>query len=125
MSRQSAAAMAMAVIGPTGIETVARAAPPETLTEEQREIWLTIVNRMPANWFPAETHCLLEQYCRHVTRARRVAQLLAALEASREFEPSDYQKLLHEEARQTTTIAMLAMKMRLAQQALDDGNEQQ
>src|SRR5262245_49401553 len=110
MARESSAAIAMATIGPTGIEQVGRAPPPDNLTEEQREVWLTIVNRMPADWFPAETHDLLAQYCRHVTRARRIAELLTRMEARPEIDGAEYRQLLSEESRQSTMMCSLATR---------------
>ena len=59
----------------------ARPEPPEELTEEQAAEWRAVVDRLPADWFPRETHGLLAQYCRHVVSARRVARLLEELDA--------------------------------------------
>jgi hypothetical protein len=53
------------------------------LTDEQATEWWAVVNRLPADWFPRETHALLIQYCRHVVSARRVAQLLTQAESAR------------------------------------------
>jgi hypothetical protein len=46
----------LAVIGPSGIETVRRPEPPDELTDEQATEWRAIVNRLGADWFPRETH---------------------------------------------------------------------
>ena len=34
--------------------------------------WCAVVNRMPADWFPRETHGMLVQYCRLIVGARRL-----------------------------------------------------
>src|SRR5262245_797932 len=72
--RQSTAALS--VIGPDGVETVRRPEPPDELTAEQAEEWRSIVNRLPADWFPRETLAMLAQYCRHVVHARRIVELI-------------------------------------------------
>jgi hypothetical protein len=56
--------------GPTPIylHSNARPEPPEDLTEEQAAEWSAVVDRLPADWFPRETHGLLARYCRHGSR---------------------------------------------------------
>jgi hypothetical protein len=78
--RKSAASLSVSLASP--VETIARPDAPYDLTDEQIAEWWAVVNRMPADWFPRETHAMLAQYCRHVVNARRVAQLIAAHEAS-------------------------------------------
>jgi hypothetical protein len=55
----------------------ARPEPPGDLTEAQAAEWRADVDRLPADWFPRETHGLLAQYWRHVCTAQRFAQMLA------------------------------------------------
>jgi phage terminase small subunit len=67
---------------------------PAELTAEQADEWRAIVKRMPGNWFTRETHPLLVQYCRTITRLRQLAFQLGnafgrvALQFSRRFTPS-------------------------------------
>jgi hypothetical protein len=63
----------------------ARPEPPADLTEEQAAEWEAVVARLPADWFPRESHGLLAQYCRHVCTARRLARMLAEVEAAPEL----------------------------------------
>jgi len=51
-----------------------RPAAPDSLTAEQRAVWEDTVTRLPADWFPRETHPLLSEYCKAVTRAAFVGQ---------------------------------------------------
>lgn len=102
------------------LETVARPDAPYDLTDEQSDEWWAVVNRMPADWFPRETHAMLAQYCRHVVRARRIAQLLNAAEGGKEFDVKEYRDLLRSEEEQSRAIASLATRMRLSQQATYD-----
>jgi hypothetical protein len=116
--RKSAASLA--VIGPGGIQTVRRPDPPADLTVEQAKEWRAVVNRLPAEWFPRETHGLLAQYCRHVIRARRLAQAIEVAEGRDEFDFKEWRDLLRAEEEQSRAIASLATKMRLSQQSLYD-----
>jgi hypothetical protein len=87
------------------------------LTDEQSEEWWAVVNRMPADWFPRETHGMLAQYCRHVVSARRVAQLIDQETASEQFDVDRYDQLLRMQEREGRAISSLATRMRISQQA--------
>ena len=118
MPRQSAAALS--VISAEGIVTIRRPEPPEELTDEQAQEWRAIINRLPADWFPRETHGMLVQYCRHVVASRRVAQLIAAHEASENFDTEDYDRLLKMQEREGRAISSLATRMRISQHSTYD-----
>lgn len=111
---------ALSIIGPAGIETIRRPDPPDVLNDEQSEEWRKIVNRLPADWFPSETHGLLEQYCRHLVRARRLAQAIDAAESADPFDVKLYRDLLRSEEQQSHVIATLSSKMRISQQSTYD-----
>src|SRR3546814_80496 len=87
--RKSAAELAL----PAVTAEIQRPDAPYDLTDEQTEEWWAVVNRMPADWFPRETHALLGNYCRHVVMARRVAQLIQAAEKAEELDISEYDRL--------------------------------
>jgi hypothetical protein len=111
---------ALTVIGPGGVETIRRPEPPPELTDEQAEEWTSVVTRLPADWFPRETHAMLSQYCRHIVRARRIAKLIEATERCAEFDVKEYRDLLRSEEEQSRAIASLATKMRISQQTTYD-----
>lgn len=115
--RKSAASLAVAV---SPLETVPRPDAPYDLTDEQAQEWWAVVNRLPADWFPRETHATLAQYCRHVVRARRLAQLIDAAEKSAEFDLKEYRELLASEEVQSRAMSSLATRMRMTQQATFD-----
>jgi hypothetical protein len=117
---QAQASQGLTVIGGNGIEAVRRPDPPCGLTDEMAHEWRTIVNRLPADWFPAETHGMLAQYCTHIVRARRVRDALNRLESSEDFDPVEYRQLLASEAKQSREISNLAVRMRLAQSTTHD-----
>ena len=119
--RTSAAALEVAVLGK--VEAVQRADAPYDLTDEQTEEWWAVVNRLPADWFPRETHGVLAQYCRHVIAARRVAQLVAAEEAG-EFDLDRYDQLLRMQEREGRALSSLATRLRITQQATVDKRTQ-
>lgn len=116
--RTSAAALAVVTVGK--IETVQRPDAPYDLTDEQTDEWWAIVNRMPADWFPRETHGMLSQYCRHVVSARRVAQLIEQAMEAEAFDVDAYNQLLIMQEREGRALSSLATRMRLSQQTTYD-----
>lgn len=113
--RVSAAALAVSPLTP--IERVERQKPPHDLTDEEVEIWSDVVNSEPADWFTRGTRPLLAQYCRHVIGAKRVAELIEKATSDPKLSIIDYDRLLHMQERESRTVAMLATKMRISQQA--------
>jgi hypothetical protein len=113
--RKSAASLE--VISYSDADVVRRPDPPAELTEEEAEEWKSVVGRLPAHWFLAETHQLLAQYCRHVVGARRVAQLIQQAEAADEFDIMQYARLLRLQELQSKAMVTLATKMRMTQQS--------
>lgn len=116
--RASAASMEVSKVAP--IETIQRPDAPYDLTDEQAAEWWAIVNRMPADWFPRETHGMISQYCRHVVAARRVAQLIAQAEKEKKLDVDHYDKLLKMQEREGRAISSLATRMRISQQSTFD-----
>src|SRR5690625_1694999 len=90
---------------------------PGELTPEQADVWNEVVDALPADWFPAETHPLLIQYCRHTIEARRIAQLIDQECAREELDVATYAALLRMQARETTALKSMASSMRLSQQS--------
>ena len=116
--RKSAASGELVAV--SAVQTIARPDAPYDLTDEQADEWRSVVDRLPADWFPRETWPILTQYCRHVVTARRVAQLIDAEMKSPEFDVGRYSDLLKMAQRESQVIASLATKMRLSQQATYD-----
>jgi hypothetical protein len=113
-------ASSLTISAATPLETIQRPDAPYDLTDEETEEWWAVVNRMPADWFPRETHGLLSQYCRHVVRARRISQLIAAEEKDDTFSVDRYDKLLNMQTRESRILSSLATRMRISQQASFD-----
>ena len=118
--RKSAAGELIRLVQPLAqpIELVPRPRPPADITTEESEIWTAVVNRLPADWFPAETLPMLAQYCRHTIQARRVGQLIEQAVAGSELAVDDYDKLLRMQERESRAIATLATRMRFSQHSL-------
>jgi hypothetical protein len=94
---------------------------PYDLTDEQVDEWRAVVNRMPADWFPRETHGMLSQYCRHIVSARRIAQLIErAMKSKKAFDVDAYNQLLIMQEREGRALSSLATRMRISQQAAYD-----
>lgn len=130
--RKSTASLQIATA--SRIQTIERPNCPHDLNDEESEVWFTVVNRLPADWFPDETHPILSQYCRATVQARRVAELIE--QATSDIDPETksptltvaaYDRLLKMQVRQSASIAMLATKMRISQQATTNhrGNKKQ
>lgn len=116
--RGKISAAALSVVTP--IRAIRRPEPPAELTPEQIVEWRAVVNRLPADWFPRETHGMLAQYCRHIVSARRVAQLIAAHEESEKFTVEEYDRLLKMQEREGRAISSLATRMRISQHSTYD-----
>lgn len=113
--RQSAASLEIAPVGP--VETIQRPDAPYDLTDEQSEEWWAIVNRMPADWFPRETHAMLADLCRHIVKSRRIAQLVQDAESAEELDVGLLDKLYKMAERESRAITSLSTKTRISQQA--------
>jgi hypothetical protein len=102
--RTSAAELTVAALAT--IERVQRPDAPYSLTDEQADIWRQIANRMPAEWFPAETHSMLESLCCHIARKRKIEQLLTAAEGTNPFDTKNYNDLALMAERESRVIAI-------------------
>lgn len=116
--RKSAAALAVASV--SIVATMERPKCPHDLSDEESEIWWSVVNRLPADWFPDETHPLLAQYCRHVVQSRRIAELIERASGDPDLAISAYDRLLKMQERESRAIASLSTKMRISQQTTYD-----
>lgn len=105
---------------PIDVELRKRPAPPEwlNLSKEEVEIWEAVVDRMPVDWFPAETFPMLGQYCTHTITARRLAEKVARF--PEHGTDRDYNRLLIMHERESRIIRTLATSMRLTQQSFYD-----
>ena len=108
---------ALAIVHGSAISAIDRPEPLAELTNEQRIEWILVVNSLPADWFPDETHKVLAQYCRHAVASRHVSQMVEQLEAGKDIDVSEYDKLLKMQERESRILVSLATKMRMTQQA--------
>lgn len=115
-SRGRVSAAALSVISSSGIEQIRRPAPPASLSGQAADEWKAIVNRMPPDWFPRETHGLLVQYCRLIVRASQIAELMS----TKKMSVIEFQRLLRMEQQLSDSLARLATKMRMSQQSTYD-----
>jgi hypothetical protein len=114
-ARGKKAASELSIVKHGDITAIERAQPPSDLIDEESFEWLAMVNRMPAEWFPRETHGLLTQYCRHVVAARRIAQLIEEFLSDDNFDVCGYDRLLKMQEREGRAISSLATRMRTSQ----------
>lgn len=121
-ARGRISAAEIAVAGHAAVERVARPDPPDEygMTDEQVMEWWAVVDRMPADWFPRETHGLLAQFCRHVVTQRRVAQMIEAAEEEEQLDIIKLDRLYKMQEREGRAMTSLATKMRMSQQSTYD-----
>ena len=115
MPRKSAAALS--VLPPPRTR---RPEPPDELSEEETVEWKAVVDRLPPEWFPKETHQVLVAYCRHVVRGRMVARWIKSFRDEylrMEGGVDRIDKLFAMGERESKTITMLATRMRITQQS--------
>jgi len=108
------------------ITAIPRPAAPRDLNRAQAAEWNSVVERMPADWFPRETHALLAQYCRHVITARQIAGMIDSLMKGDSQSNSwldDYDRLLKMQEREGRAMSSLATRMRISQQAQYNQNK--
>jgi hypothetical protein len=117
--RPSSADLAIRDAAPL-VEKLARPDAPYDLTDAQAAEWWAVVERLPADWFPRETHGMLAQYCRHIAASNNVARLIAEFEKSEDFDLDRYDKLLKIQEREGRVASSLATRMRLTQQTTYD-----
>jgi hypothetical protein len=114
--RSSLAALtAPAAVG--AVALVRRPDAPVELTPEQTEEWERMVDALPADWFTAETHPLLAQWCRHVVMARRVSQMIETATQGPELNVCEIRDLLAMQTKETAALKALGASMRVSQQA--------
>lgn len=85
--------------------------PPEELSDAEAAEWHAIVTRLPDDWFPREVHALLCTYCRMVVQERGLAAAIAAEVVG----SKKYVTLMILHRRHASTLASLAIKLRLCQ----------
>lgn len=123
--RKSTQALAIAEISVGALDRVERQRPPHDLTDEEVEVWVSIVNAEQADWFSPGNVPLLTQLCRHVVHARRVAELLERALSSVDPETKkptlaiqDYDRLLKMQERESAVMMSLATKLRITNQSI-------
>ena len=92
---------------------------PESLSPAAAEVWRKVIRSKPHDWFGHDTYPLLETYCSLVVEHQAVLRAVqlpddpALMDAAME-RLAAWSKIL---AAQRASLAMLATKMRLAQQS--------
>lgn len=105
---------------PAGI--VNRPDAPYDLTDEESDVWRTVVSSMPAEHFAPSHYPILAQYCRHVIASRRIAQLVERCSKNKKFDRVEFKELLKMQATESLAIMRLARSMRLTHQAIYKAN---
>ncbi len=97
-----------------------RPGPPADLAADPAKVWRDLVASLPADWVSVANAPLMAAFCRHVTAARRIAELIEVEEKSDAFNLASYGQLLSMQERESRAMATLATKLRLARSSVDD-----
>lgn len=89
--------------------------PPEGLTEEQAQVWRTVVESRSADFFSEDAAPLLEEYCRVVVMCRLLAVEIEAGIAG--GDAGALKALLDMRDKESRRMASLATKLRLTNQS--------
>lgn len=119
--KKSVAALAVVPVKAANHKAI-RLAPPQHLTDAERECWLRTVNSLPAAAFSTHHGPMLERYCRHAVQARVMAELVRKFRViwiSSEEGLRRYDKLLAMQARETSLLSATARSLPLTRQSVD------
>lgn len=121
--KESVAAMTVLPDLAAPIQRVPRPTPPHDLTDEEVEVWVSVINGEEADHFSPATLPLLAEYCRHTVDARKISALIEK-HMARDATLEQFDRLLKMRQRTSTELGRLAKTMRLAQQTMrnDRGN---
>jgi hypothetical protein len=94
------------------VEVLARLPPPSSLSGDEREEFLAIINSAEGGWFSRGSLPLLVQLCRHICSARKLAALIDACDPAADW--GYYRELLVQQRGESAILAALSVKTRLA-----------
>lgn len=83
------------------------------LSPDEQEVWRVVVNRMPIDWFPAETWDLLAAYCNHVVAHRNIV----AMQPEDEGDLTVLDRHRRMVDRETSALARIGTKLRITTQS--------
>jgi phage terminase small subunit len=113
--RKSAAELSVVRVAIDG----SRPPPPDGLTDGQARAWREIVESLPADWISPAQEPLLAAYCRHVSAADQLAEIINKFEPDLK-QAGDLQrlnKILAMRERETKALSSIATRMRLTSQS--------
>ena len=92
--------------------------PFELRQEAEAEVWRSVVNALPPDWFTSANQYLLIRFCKQVIMARWIDELLHDELAKKRQNRQLIAKFARLQMTSTVNIARLSTKMRLAQQSV-------
>jgi hypothetical protein len=112
MSKPSAESLSIASVSiPT------RPEPPVDLTDFEKEIWRSVTNTKPPEWFQPDTFPLLRAYCRAASVYEQISEKVVFLDIKFCDDDKLIRGWIDSQEKQARLIATLATKMRLTQQS--------
>ena len=117
-ARGRKSARSLSTISAGGLEIHRRPEPQEHMGEGAAEIWRSITNSLPADWFTPGTLPLLEALCGLTISQRYTIRSLERLEREgSDFDREEWERVLKQLGAISGRIATLATRMRLTPQS--------
>jgi len=110
------ASAALSVV-PQKLERIERLQPPEALNIDEQQVWVSIVNGHPADWFDSGAVPTLTQLCRHAVIANRLSVMLDNVGNN-----GTLLNLLVHQRNESMVIRALSTTLRLTPQSLINHN---
>jgi len=99
------------------LERGVRPAPPKDFEPDEAKVWRQVVDAMPADWFPPETHVMLEAFCRQAVSLAFLNKTIAQLQKGPKPNMAEWRKLVSVRQSESKIFSMLATKMRITHQS--------
>jgi len=83
----------MTVVPATRLEELRRLKPPSKLDDEERAMFIRVIESLPADWIGPEAAEGLVNYCRHSVEVDRLTTIMAAMKRNSDFDIDGYRKI--------------------------------
>jgi len=84
---------------------------------------MSVVNRLPADWFQDETLACLEAYCAHAANCRWFGQMLAEMRGADQVDMDEVDRVTRLHERESRAMSSLATRLRITPQSTYDAKK--
>ncbi len=97
------------------IPSIERPEPPAHLTDDQKEVWRSVVSEAPPSEFSRDRWPMLESYCVHTTTRRRCDKVINEIEAQEEPDTQEWKRVCEIRGKESGLINQLGIRLNIAQ----------